>query len=91
MRMDSMVLPEEVAGLSVLFTVLYICKRGSKKRMTKKAKLQAHYLFGMGREKGVKLSGQRKGLLKKWQQQYTKSQEKRKGATQNVMGISPAL
>jgi hypothetical protein len=33
-------LPDEVAGLSVLFTVLYIWKRSSNKRMTKKAKLQ---------------------------------------------------
>jgi hypothetical protein len=45
--MDAICLPDEVvAGLSVLFTVLYICKRSSKeKRMTKKAKLRAHFLL----------------------------------------------
>jgi hypothetical protein len=40
---DVVCLPDEVAGLSVLFTVLYIWKRSSNKRMTKKAKLQTHY------------------------------------------------
>lgn len=44
-----LILPEEVAGLSVLFTVLYIWKRSSKKRMTKKAMLQTHYLLGTKR------------------------------------------
>ena len=54
---DVICLPDEVAGLSVLFTVLYIWKRSSNKRMTKKAKLQTHYCICLhwegeeGREK----------------------------------------
>jgi hypothetical protein len=50
-------LPEEVAGLSVLFTVLYICKRSINKRMTKKAKLQTHYLLGT-EKRGKRLEAQ---------------------------------
>jgi hypothetical protein len=49
---DVICLPDEVAagGLSVLFTVLYIWKRSSKKRMTKKVKLQTHdCLLALGR------------------------------------------
>jgi hypothetical protein len=42
-----MQLPDEDAGLSVLLTVLYIWKRSSKKRMTKKAKLQIYLIWGM--------------------------------------------
>ena len=50
-------LPEEVAGLSVLFTVLYICKRSINKRMTKKAKLQTHHLLGT-EKRGKRLEAQ---------------------------------
>jgi len=52
--MDVICLPDEVAGLSVLFTVLYIWKRSSNKRMTKKAKLQTHYLLALRGRRGGK-------------------------------------
>jgi len=51
---DVICLPDEVAGLSVLFTVLYIWKRSSNKRMTKKAKLQTHYLLALRGRRGEK-------------------------------------
>jgi len=58
--------PEEVSGLSVLFTVLYICKRSINKRMTKKAKLQTHYLLNWDREeRGERLEAQQIILIKK--------------------------
>jgi hypothetical protein len=66
--------------LSVLFTVLYICKRSSNKRMTKKAKLQRgtqHHPFGTEKRGGrrrkrfKRAAAAHKGSLHKnaWQQQ----------------------
>ena len=43
--------------MSVLFTVLYICKRSINKRMTKKAKLQTHHLLGT-EKRGKRLEAQ---------------------------------